>query len=226
MKPKAIVFDLFHTLVSVKTDSTSGRSTSEILGVPEHEWNRLIFEQSEDRLCGRMMDAVEIISALVKLGSWDVPHGKIEEAAQTRQKRFAEGIKAVRPHVLQTLDRIRQAGVLTGLCSNADWPERKGWDNTPLSGRFDATIFSCDVGYLKPQKEIYQACLDGLKVQAKDAIFVGDGNSNELIGARAVGMRTVLTTEIISRQWPEVIEQRKNDADHVISNIEQILDCL
>ncbi len=226
MKPKAIVFDLFHTLVSVKTDGVSGPSTAEILGIPEEQWNRLVFERSEERLCGRMTDTVQIIAELVKLGGYDVPHDRITQAAQTREKRFAAAIIAVQPHVLQTLDRIRQADVLTALCSNADWPERKGWDKSPLSGKFDATVFSCDVGCMKPQKQIYQICLDRLNVQANESLFVGDGNSNELVGAKAVGMKTVLTTEIISRQWPEVIEERKKIADHVISNIEQILDYL
>lgn len=226
MKPRAIIFDLFHTLISVKTDGFSAPSTAAILGIAEERWNTLIFEQSQERLCGRMTDPIQIIGQLVEIAGVEVSPERIARAARTRQKRFEASLEAVQKHVLQTLDRIRQAGVLTALCSNADCLERKGWDTSPLKGRFDATVFSCDVGYMKPQKEIYRICLDRLDVKANEALFVGDGSSNELAGAKAAGMKTVLTTEIISRRWPEVIAQRKQDADHVITNIEQILEYL
>ena len=32
---EAIIFDLFHTLVSIRSDGTVGRNTNEILGIPE-----------------------------------------------------------------------------------------------------------------------------------------------------------------------------------------------
>jgi putative hydrolase of the HAD superfamily len=226
MKPRAIIFDLFHTLISVKTDGFSAPSTAAILGIPEARWNTLIFEQSEDRLCGRMTDPIQIIGQLAEIAGVEVPPEKIARAARTRQMRFEASLEAVQTHVLETLDRIRQAGALTALCSNADCLERKGWDKSPLKGRFDATVFSCDVGCMKPQKEIYQICLDRLEVRADETLFVGDGGSNELTGAKAVGIKTVLTTEIISRRWPEVVAQRKQDADYVITNVEQILEYL
>ena len=226
MKPKAILFDLFHTLVDVKSDGFQGPTTAEILGIPEQRWHTLVFEQSEQRLCGRVTDTVQIIEQLVALAGIAVSPETIALAASTRERRFAAALSRVKPHVLTTLDSLRQASVLTALCSNADWPERKGWNQSPLAGRFDTTVFSCDVGCMKPQAEIYRICLERLNVQSEEALFVGDGNSNELTGAKAAGIKTVLTTEIIARQWPEIIDQRKKDADHVITNIEQILDFL
>ncbi|MHC4553363.1 MAG: HAD family hydrolase, partial [Planctomycetota bacterium] len=208
------------------TDGVQGRKTAEILGVPEDQWHTLVFEQSERRLCGRVKDPVEVITELVQIGGWEIPHGRIAEAARTRQKRFADGMKLVQPHVLATLDRIREQGVLTALCSNADWMESRGWPTSPLKSRFDEAVFSCDVGYCKPQPEIYRITLERLDVDPQEALFVGDGSSNELTGARRLGIRTVLTTEILARMWPDKITQRAADADHVIDNIEQIFDCL
>ena len=224
MKTKAVIFDLFHTLISFKTDGVPGLSTSDRLGVPEDQWNTLLFKQSENRLRGHIKDPVKIITELVELAGWDIPHEMIVEAATAREQRFAEGMNAARPHVLKALEKIRQSGCLVGLCSNADWMERAGWNGTSLSQLFDIAVFSCDVGYLKPEKQIYQICLDKLQVKAQDTIFVGDGGSQELVGARRMGMKTVLTTEILSRIWPGKIEQRIKDADHVIDNIEQIID--
>ncbi|MHC4927673.1 MAG: HAD family hydrolase, partial [Planctomycetota bacterium] len=60
----------------------------------------------------------------------------------------------------------------------------------------------------------------------QEALFVGDGSSNELTGARRLGIRTVLTTEILARMWPDKIAKRTPDADHVIDHIEQVIDYL
>jgi putative hydrolase of the HAD superfamily len=226
MKPRAVIFDLFHTLIGVKNDRIEGPSTAAILGIPQERWNTLIFEQSEDRLCGRLTEPEQIIGQLVEIAGIKVSPEKIAQAARTRGQRFETSLAAVQTHVLETLDRVRESGVLTALCSNADRLERKGWDNSPLAGRFDATVFSCDVGCMKPQPKIYQLCLDRLDMAADQTLFVGDGSCNELAGAKAVGMTTVMTTEIISDLWPEVIAQRKKDADHIITTIEQVLDYL
>ena len=226
MNIKAIVFDLFHTLISLKTDGVAPPSTSEQLGVSEKEWNTLLWEQSERRLCGHVKDPFKIIKELTTHGCWNIPDSKLREVATIRQERFAEGMHAVQSHVLQALDQLQQAGLSLAICSNADWMERNGWESSPLSQRFDSAIFSCDVGYVKPEPEIYQLCLDELKVKAQDTVFVGDGGSNELAGAKAMGMTTVMTTEITSQIYPEVIDKRKKDADHIINHISQLINII
>lgn len=60
----AILFDLFHTLVSFKSDGTAGRNTSGILGIPEAEWNKFLWESSDDRLRHNDQDDISIIRKL------------------------------------------------------------------------------------------------------------------------------------------------------------------
>ena len=226
MNIKAIIFDLFHTLISLKSDGVARITTSEQLGISEKEWNTLLWEQSHRRLCGHVKDPFEIIKELITRGGWNIPDSKLREVASDRKQRFADGMHAVQPHVLAALDELRHAGLLLAICSNADWMERNGWDGSPLSQRFDSAIFSCDVGYVKPEPEIFQLCLDELNVKAQDTVFVGDGGSNELAGAKEMGMTTVMTTEITSQIYPEVIDTRKKDADHIISHISQLMDII
>ena len=52
-------------------------------------------------------------------------------------------------------------------------------------------VLSAIEGVCKPDAGIYQLALERLGVDATDAIFVGDGDSGELPGAAAVGMRAV-----------------------------------
>jgi len=100
--------------------------------------------------------------------------------------------------------------------------EAQAWDRSPVVDMFDTTLFSCHVGLVKPEPEIYNMAMRNLNVQAQDSIFVGDGGSNELKGARNCGLTTVMITGIIKEIWPDKIEARKKDADFVIENISEL----
>ena len=83
------------------------------------------------------------------------------------------------------------------LLSNADVMEKRGWNESPFSAFFSNALFSCDIGYAKPEIEAYQAALRKSKPDADNVIFVGDGGSNELQGAKACGFTT---TRLITTQ--------------------------
>lgn len=95
--------------------------------------------------------------------------------------------------VLEVLGRIREKGIKIGLISNADIIDIKYWNDSPLSTFFDSVIFSCDVGIMKPETEIYQLAMKSLNVKPEESIFIGDGGSNELFGARRAGMKTIFS---------------------------------
>jgi HAD superfamily hydrolase (TIGR01509 family) len=43
---------------------------------------------------------------------------------------------------------------------------------------FDKKIFSCEVGVIKPDHEIYKTCLNALNIPAEDCLFVDDALEN------------------------------------------------
>ncbi|MQA02875.1 MAG: HAD hydrolase-like protein [Streptosporangiales bacterium] len=47
------------------------------------------------------------------------------------------------------------------------------------------------MGTQKPDARMYLTACDGLGVAPERCLYVGDGNSNELTGATAVGLRAV-----------------------------------
>jgi putative hydrolase of the HAD superfamily len=85
-------------------------------------------------------------------------------------------------------------------------------------------IFSCDVGHVKPEKEIYETCLSRMQLESGHCLFVGDGSSRELEGAKKVGLRTVMVSGVIAKLWPEEIPKRRSHADHEIRTIPELLD--
>jgi putative hydrolase of the HAD superfamily len=56
-----------------------------------------------------------------------------------------------------------------------------------------------------------------------ECVFVGDGGSDELRGAKAAGLRTVFMSGAVEELWPERVAPRRALADHHIRSIPEIL---
>ena len=65
----------------------------------------------------------------------------------------------------------------------------------------DRVIISAQVGSVKPESAIYAAACEQLGRHPIDVVFVGGGGSDELAGARALGMRALWATWFLDR-WP------------------------
>ena len=127
---------------------------------------------------------------------------------------------------LETLRQLRGVGFRLGLISNADAIEVAAWNDCPLAGLFDVEVFSCLVGCVKPERAIYDTCLERLGLSAAECLFVGDGGSDELIGAKAAGMSTVFVSGVMAELWPERVQQRLSISDHHIGRVPQVLTLL
>ena len=88
---------------------------------------------------------------------------------------------------------LRAAGVRTALLSNS-WGN--AYPRERIASAFDVVVISGEVGLRKPQPEIFRLVLDrlGLADSAGRVVMVDDAEPN-LVGARAVGLRTVLHTD-------------------------------
>jgi len=60
-----------------------------------------------------------------------------------------------------------------------------------ISSYFDVIINSCGVGFVKPQKEIFDITLNKLNLKSKDCVFVDDVNEFTDV-ARDMGFNTIL----------------------------------
>ena len=65
----------------------------------------------------------------------------------------------------------------------------------PLLSRFDALIFSCEIGAMKPQPAAYAAAVAASGVPAADCLFLDDIEEN-VAGARAAGLRALRFTDV------------------------------
>ncbi len=217
---KAVFFDLFFTLADLEYQEENEFT---LLGISRKEWeasaeNPQVYSL---RATGKVKTEWEMIETMVAGLPFEVSAGQKEKLIEIRNSRYKKALTDIHPDILSTLDRIKQAGVKICLISNADIIDKKYWGISPLKDYFDAVIFSCDAGIVKPDKEIYQLATGRLGVSPADSIFIGDGGSNELAGAKNVGMATVLT-EFLTVKDKTTKDKILKSADYVVSDFEEI----
>jgi putative hydrolase of the HAD superfamily len=204
-KYKAVIFDLFGTLIPNFSASEYRRTVLQVADIlkapPEAFW--------------------ELWSATFKegvLGFFPTPESKIEyicgklgvmfslaalhESAQIRYD-FEKATMHPRPEAVGVLRGLRSLALKIGLITDCSAEAPREWPNTSLAPWFDVTVFSCLVGMKKPDPRIYNLALSKLRVTAQESLYIGDGSSQELTGAAAVGIDAVLL-KAPGEQHPDV----------------------
>jgi putative hydrolase of the HAD superfamily len=220
---RGVIFDLFHTLTAAESKWTDLPWTSDVLGVDRSAWNDALTKRSRWRLTGEVRDPVEIVRGVAHAIDPAISEEAILRAAAFRQERFRKALANIPSSNLLLLSELRNRGFCLGLLSNADTSEVAAWPDSPLAGLFDAEVFSCHVGLVKPEAAIYGECLTQLGLTASECIFVGDGGSNELAGARQVGLFSVFFSGVIEELWPERIPALAETADVHIRALAELL---
>jgi putative hydrolase of the HAD superfamily len=96
------------------------------------------------------------------------------------------------PEMLAFAWRAQAAGLKISILSNmqsdmlAAMRQKLAWLD-----RFDAQIYSCEIGAIKPEPKSYHVALKALGVAAAESVFFDDKQVN-VDGARAVGMQAAL----------------------------------
>lgn len=215
---RTLFFDLFHTLVDVvAAPGSRGRYTADILGVDREAWNAACFSEIHD--ITRPAEHVDVIRRMARSLRDDVPEALIIEATEERQRRFDYALENIEQETLAILDRLRAHGFRLGLISNASTGEVAAWERSPLARRFDTVVFSWECGYRKPEPDIYREALARESIPAGEALFIGDGGSNEHQGAREVGIDNVLITRFIGHYDEQRLKPRREavrwEIDHL-----------
>ena len=179
MRPRAVIFDLWETLIDWDRDAAAAMVAAVSERAPEfvERWPR-----STNRYTGPIR---------VALADAGVPTAALEEVCALRLDYVREAL-VPRAGSVETLRRLRELGVLVGLITVCSEDVEVAWPATPFAGLFDAEVFSSSFGLSKPDPRIYLHCCELLGVEPYEAVFVGDGANDELAGAERVGMRAIL----------------------------------
>lgn len=89
------------------------------------------------------------------------------------------------------LTALRDRGLRIGVLSNVGIDPRGVLRRTGLAGRYDAEVFSFEVGAVKPDAEIFRIGAERLGLPPREVLMVGDSVEDDG-GAAHIGMRTLI----------------------------------
>lgn len=218
---RAVIFDLFHTLVSLEVSKAPGPSTAELLGIDPEEWNRHWLADPSDYVLG--LAPIEVpFRRIARQLNPKVTEEEVQKALKIRRARFRHTLINVEPETVEGIKALQTMGFKTGLISNCGWDEISAWNESPLSPLFETVLFSCAVKLKKPDPEIYRLAARNLVVPPANCLFVGNGGSRELTGARKAGMTPVLLTRHLEIIKPERIIDVLPEARIVIRTVSDL----
>ncbi len=231
MPIKAVFFDLFETLV---TEFADGRRISkrnydyaELLGIPNEDFKQSWNERSRQRMTGAFPDYACVLRDILASRALVCDEERIESLYQARLIEKALPFHAIHSDVIALLKTLKSNNIKIGLISNCTEEEVRGLPGSELAAYLDDVIYSFEVGAAKPDADIYVRACQRLFVKPEESVFVGDGGSSELDGAREAGMRayhavwfnTYLTSSCKRIASPmelcsEVLAGRETAAEH------------
>lgn len=187
---EAVIFDLWGTLVPyppAEMRKVADRMAG-IVGAPPEAFASAWSAAFASRAIGRPLE--ESIREICGAVGVDPPPEAIVEAVASRVVALRVLFRP-RPDAAATLERLREREVKIGLITDCTSDVPDLWAASPLAPLVDGTVFSAVQGMQKPDRRMYELACERLSVVPERCLYVGDGNSDELNGAEAVGMEAV-----------------------------------
>ena len=192
MALRAVVFD-YGLVLTGKPDPTAHAAMVRITGLTEerfeqHYWadrhaydegklNGITFWQKLVRDAG--LDHCLGDAEIEELNQWDARHWTVQN-----------------PAMLAWQQQLKKSGLLTAILSNmGDTVHQNIARAFDWLDRFDALVWSYQLGIAKPDAEIYRHTLKLLGVAAEESLFIDDKQVN-IDAAQALGMHALLFTTV------------------------------
>jgi putative hydrolase of the HAD superfamily len=217
----AVIFDLFGTLVpNFDLDRFWRRMDriADVLGAPREafraEW-RACFRE---RMLGTLPDGKDMFVPLLHELGVAIDEAALAEADRLRRDFFATELMP-KPDAEECLEELRRQGYRLALATDCSSETPAHLDRTPLGRFFPVRAVSAHLGVTKPHPAMYEHVLEGLGVPGDRCVYVGDGNSEELPGAKRHGMTTVRIDNGEAQEWQY---RYVPEGDHTIRDLREL----
>jgi putative hydrolase of the HAD superfamily len=131
----------------------------------------------------------EVVSLSFILTGSSVPETPFQELFQSFAGKKAWGLYQDVP---EALERLSSLGLPMGVISNFDERLLVILDELDISRYFDAVIISSKAGISKPDPGIFRLSAQKMGLDATEILHVGDSYSEDYLGAKQAGMKTLL----------------------------------
>jgi len=183
---KAIVFD--YGGVIEKEDGDVIQDVATYLKTTREEWQKVYF--SVNHLANTGKKTMREVMALVAkaFNATDEQISNIYEMLEERKK-----TKHIDLELIEIIKDLKKKDYKIGLISNWSKVLRGKLADQNIHDLFDEIIISEEVGYQKPQPEIFEITFNKFRIKSDEMIFVDD-TKRSLEGAEKIGYVPVLYT--------------------------------
>lgn len=188
---KAVIFDLFETLITEwGHEKYTKRKISDDLCMDYEMFSKYWEEKAYGRYLGQISFEDSIKYVCQKCGIALLPD-LLDRMTSKRMTTKTACFNCIDTDVIVLLKELKAQGIRLVMLSNCSSEEVTTIRQSELCSFFDFIVLSYEAGLKKPDPLIYMKALEGLQFTASECLYVGDGGSNELEGARAIGMNAV-----------------------------------
>ncbi len=213
MNYPAVIFDLFGTLIdnlAYDNHLAVAARVASVIGAPPEDFDRLWSETTFERNTGVFPTCAANIEHICRKLGGEPSKDEMLRATEYRMDYVRDLLKP-RPGTVEVLSTLRRKGHKTGLISDCTHEVPLLWGETPFAPLIDVPVFSCSAGLKKPDPRIYRLAASRLEIVPGDCLFIGDGGSQELSGARDVGMHPMLFRLNGDSTEPHLLEREQWD---------------
>jgi HAD superfamily hydrolase (TIGR01509 family) len=186
---KAVVFDLYETLVTQSTTVVPrGGALGDSLGLDPAAYRREWKQLRPHILRGQLTFQQALVEIAERLGM-AISAERVQCASDERARANTEVFQKIDSEVVALIRALRDLGIGLATISNCMAEDVVAWPESVLASHFSCAVFSFEAGVVKPDTRIYLNALEQLGVHAQDALYIGDGGDDELSGAERAGLQ-------------------------------------
>lgn len=216
---KAIIFDLDNTLVDfmLLKERAIAAAVNAMIGAGLE----ISFEEAHMKINeiykAQGIEYQKVFDTMLEsvLGRIDY---KILSAGIVAYRTAREAALSPYPKVFPTLIELIKMGVKLAVVSDA--PVKEAWLRLSYLNfhyLFDVVVTYDDSGERKPSKAPFNLALQRLNVTADECLMVGDWADRDMVGAKAVGMKTVFA------RYGDTFNTLNPDANYDINDISELI---
>jgi putative hydrolase of the HAD superfamily len=190
---RAVVFDFFGTLTRSVQRGPQHAEIARALGADPEAVRGVLDRTFRARARGRYGSAEATLRWVIEQAGGH-PRTAAVRAGVPARVNALKADTTLRDDAVSALSALKRRGLGTAVVSDCTHELPAFLPGLPVAPLLDAKIYSVQVGFCKPDPQIYLAACDELGVRPDECLYVGDGGSHELTGAAAVGMDPVRLT--------------------------------
>jgi HAD superfamily hydrolase (TIGR01549 family) len=199
---RAVLFDMDDTLFDHRHSSRSGLMAMQqrypcfqqtTMDELEQAYMVLLEEIHLQVLLGEMnLDRARTVRMERLFAQFDEQssHATVEEATRMFREEY-QASRQIVPGTIALLEALRPHVKIGIVTNNILVEQQEKLRYLGLEAHIDALVVSEEVGIVKPEAGIFRVALERLQCSAEETVMIGDAWQNDIIGARAAGIRAI-----------------------------------